>query len=69
MIVNQAVSVHNHICLLLTAATSNVLEPNQYIGNTTLIIGFGEVNVNIHDPVIVRATDTSSNQNDFWSDL
>ena len=63
MIVNQAVSVHNHICLLLTAATNSVLEPNQYIGNTTLIIGFGDVNVNMQDPVIVRATDTNSNQN------
>ena len=63
MIVNQAVSVHNHICLLLTAAINSVLEPNQYIGNTTLIIGFGDVNVNMQDPVIVRATDTNSNQN------
>ena len=51
------------------AATSKVLDPNQYIGNTILIIGFGDVNVKIHDPVIVRATETSSNQKAIVSDL
>ena len=69
IIVNHDVSVHNHICLRLTAATSNVLEPNQYIGNTILIIGVGDVNVKIQDPVIVRATETSSNQKAILSDL
>ena len=62
IIVNHDVSVHNHICLRLTAATSNVLEPSQYIGNTILIIGVGDVNVKIQDPAIVNITDTSSNQ-------
>ncbi len=69
IIVNHVVSVHNHICLRLIAATNNVLDPNQYIGNTTSIIGVGDVNVKTHDPAIVRATDTSSNQNAVWSDL
>ena len=69
IIVNQDVSVHNHICLRLTAATSNVLEPSQYIGNTIFIIGVGDVNVKIQDPVIVRATETSSNQKAILSDL
>ena len=63
IIVNQLVSVHNHICLRLTAATNSVAEPNQYIGNTILIIGVGDVNVKTHDPAIVRITDISSNQN------
>jgi hypothetical protein len=63
IIVNHVVSVHNHICLRLTAATSSVLDPNQYIGKTTFIIGLGDVNVKMHDPVIVKATDISSNQN------
>ena len=69
IIVNHDVSVHNHICLRLTAATSNVLEPSQYIGNTILIIGFGDVKVNTQDPVMVRATDISSNQNAVLSVL
>ena len=67
--VNHVVSVHNHICLRLIDATSKVLDPSQYIGNTILIIGFGDVNVKIHDPVIVRATETSSNQKAIVSDL
>ena len=69
IIVNHDVNVHNHICLRLTAATSNVLEPSQYIGNTILIIGFGDVKVKIQLPQIVNATDTSSNQNAVLSDL
>ena len=69
IIVNQVVKVHSQICLLLTAATNKVLDPNQYIGNTILIIGVGDVNVKIQDPVIVRATDTSSNQKAILSDL
>ncbi len=51
------------------AATNSVLDPNQYIGNTIFIIGFGDVKVNTQDPVIVRATDTSSNQNAILSVL
>ncbi len=69
IIVNHVVNVHNQICLLLMAATNSVLDPNQYIGNTTFIIGFGDVKVNTQDPVIVRATDTSSNQNAILSVL
>ena len=69
IIVNHVVNVHNQICLLLMAATNSVLDPNQYIGNTIFIIGFGDVKVNTQDPVIVRATDTSSNQNAILSVL
>ena len=69
IVVNHAVSVLNHICLRLIPATSIVLDPIQYIGNTILIIGVGDVNVKIQDPVIVRATDTSSNQKAILSDL
>ena len=69
MIVNHVVKVHSHICLLLMAATNKVLDPTQYIGNTILIIGFGEVKVNTQDPVMVRATDISSNQNAVLSVL
>ena len=69
IIVNHDVSVHNHICLRLTAAISNVLEPSQYIGNTILIIGFGDVKVKIQLPHFVNATDINSNQNAVLSDL
>ena len=69
IIVNHVVKVHSQICLLLMAATNNVLDPTQYIGNTILIIGFGEVKVNTQDPVMVRATDISSNQNAVLSVL
>ena len=68
MIVNHVVKVHSQICLLLIAATNNVLDPIQYIGNTIVIIGFGDVKVNTQDPVMVRATDTSSNQNAVLSE-
>ena len=69
MIVNHVVKVHSQICLLLIATTNNVLDPIQYIGNTIVIIGFGDVKVNTQDPVMVRATDTSSNQNAVLSVL
>jgi hypothetical protein len=46
-----------------------VLDPIQYIGNTTVIIGFGEVNVNTQDPNIVNDTEISSNQNAILSVL
>ena len=60
IVVNQAVSVLNHICLRLIPANNIVLDPIQYIGNTTVIIGFGEVNVNTQLPTMVNATDTTS---------
>ena len=60
IVVNHAVSVLNHICLRLIPAYSIVLDPTQYIGNTTDIIGFGEVNVNTQLPTMVNATDTTS---------
>ena len=69
IIVNQLVSVHNQICLRLIDATNRVLDPIQYIGNTTVIIGFGEVNVNTQDPNIVNDTEISSNQNSILSVL
>ncbi len=69
MIVNHVVKVHSHICLLLMAATNKVLDPTQYIGNTILIIGFGEVKVNTQDPAMVKVTDISSNQNAVLSVL
>jgi hypothetical protein len=69
IIVNQLVSVHNQICLRLIDATNRVLDPIQYIGNTTVIIGFGEVNVNTQDPNIVNDTEISSNQNAILSVL
>ena len=62
IVVNHAVNVLNHICLRLIPAYNIVLDPIQYIGNTTVIIGLGEVNVKIQDPAIVKITDTSSNQ-------
>ena len=58
--VNQLVKVHNHICRLLIDATNNVLDPNQYIGNTILIIGCGDVKVNTADPQTVTMTENSS---------
>ena len=69
MIVNHVVKVHSQICLLLMASTNNVLDPTQYIGNTILIIGFGDVKVNMQLPQIVKITDISSNQNAVLSVL
>ena len=60
MVVNHAVSVLNQICLRLIPAYSIVLDPIQYKGNTIVIIGCGEVNVNIQLPQTVNATDTTS---------
>ena len=60
IVVNHAVNVLNHICLRLIPAYNIVLDPIQYIGNTTVIIGFGEVNVNTQLPIMVNATDTTS---------
>ena len=60
IVVNHAVSVLNHICLLLMPAKSIVLDPIQYNGNTIVIIGYGDVKVNIQLPHTVNATDTTS---------
>ena len=60
IVVNHAVNVLNHICLRLIPAYNIVLDPIQYIGNTTVIIGLGEVNVNTQLPTMVNATDTTS---------
>lgn len=68
IVVNQAVSVDSHICLRLIPAYNIVLDPIQYKGNTTLIIGFGDVKVNIQLPKIVKITDTSSYQNAVLSE-
>ena len=42
------------------AATNSVLDPNQYIGNTIFIIGFGDVKVNTADPHMVTVTEIIS---------
>ena len=68
IVVNHAVKVLSQICLLLMAAINIVLDPNQYIGNTIFIIGFGDVKVNTQDPITVKKTGTSSNQNDVLSE-
>ena len=57
---NQLVSVHIQINLLLIPATSIVLDPIRYNGNTICISGPGEVNVNTQDPKIVNITDINS---------
>mgnify|MGYP001557214494 CR=1 FL=1 len=58
--VNQAVSVHIQINLLLIPATNIVLEPTRYNGNTICISGPGDVNVSTIDPIMVNITDTDS---------
>ena len=68
IVVNHAVNVDNHICLRLIPAYNIVLDPIQYKGNTTLIIGFGDVKVKKQLPQIVKITDTSSNQNAVLSE-
>ena len=60
IVVNQAVNVLNHVCLRLIPAYNIVLDPIQYIGNTNVIIGCGDVNVNTQLPTMVNATDTTS---------
>ena len=60
IVVNHAVKVLNQICLRLIPAYSIVLDPTQYNGNTIVIIGCGEVKVNIQLPQTVNATDTTS---------
>ena len=68
IVVNHAVNVDNQICLRLIPAYNIVLDPIQYNGNTTLIIGFGDVKVKMQLPQIVKITDTSSNQNAVLSE-
>ena len=60
MVVNHAVNVLNHICLRLIPAYNIVLDPIQYNGNTTVIIGCGDVKVKMQLPTMVNATDTTS---------
>ena len=60
IVVNHAVRVLNQICLRLIPANNIVLEPIQYKGNTIVIIGVGDVKVNIQLPQTVNATDTTS---------
>jgi len=38
-------------------------EPTRYRGNTISILGWGDVKVKIHDPVMVKITEINSNQN------
>ena len=63
IIVNQPVRQAIQINLRLTPARHMVLDPSQYNGNTTLIIGSGEVKVNTADPMTVTTTENSSSQN------
>jgi len=60
IIVNQPVKQAIHINLRLMPAIHMVLDPSQYNGNTTLIIGAGDVNVNTADPITVTITENSS---------
>ena len=60
IIVNQPVRQAIHINLRLIPAQHMVLDPSQYKGNTILIIGDGDVNVNTADPQTVTMTENSS---------
>tara|TARA_A100001011_G_C13540606_1_gene528322 strand:- start:100 stop:315 length:216 start_codon:yes stop_codon:yes gene_type:complete len=60
IIENQPVKQAIHINLRLMPAIHMVLDPSQYNGNTTLIIGAGDVNVNTADPMTVTITENSS---------
>ena len=60
IIVNQPVKQAIHINLRLMPAIHMVLDPSQYNGNTILIIGSGDVNVNTADPMTVTTTENSS---------
>ena len=68
IIVNQPVKHAIQTNLRLMPAQHIVLDPSQYKGNTTLIIGFGDVKVKMQLPQIVKITDTSSNQNAVLSE-
>ena len=60
IIVNQPVRQAIQINLRLIPAQHMVLDPSQYKGNTILIIGDGDVNVNTADPQTVTMTLNSS---------
>ena len=60
IIVNQPVRQAIQINLRLIPAQHMVLDPSQYNGNTILIIGDGDVNVNTADPQTVTMTENSS---------
>ena len=60
IIVNQPVRQAIQINLRLIPAQHMVLDPSQYKGNTILIIGNGDVNVNTADPQTVTMTENSS---------
>ena len=60
IIVNQPVRQAIQINLRLIPAQHMVLDPSQYSGNTILIIGAGDVNVNTADPQTVTITENSS---------
>ena len=60
IIVNQPVRQAIQINLRLIPAQHMVLDPSQYKGNTILIIGDGDVNVNTADPQTVTTTENSS---------
>ena len=60
IIVNHPVRQAIQINLRLIPAQHMVLDPNQYKGNTILIIGCGDVKVNTADPQTVTITENSS---------
>jgi len=69
IIVNQPVRHAIHTNLRLNPAQHMVLDPSQYSGNTTLIIGDGDVKVNTADPITVTITENNSSQNAIESVL
>ena len=60
IIVNHPVRHAIQTNLRLNPAQHMVLDPSQYNGNTTLIIGDGDVKVNTADPATVTTTENSS---------
>ena len=69
IIVNQPVRQAIQTSLRLYPARHIVLDPSQYNGNTTLIIGSGDVKVNTADPNTVTNTENNSSQNAIESVL
>ena len=60
IIVNQPVKHAIQTNLRLNPAQHIVLDPSQYKGNTTLIIGWGDVKVKTAEPITVTTTENSS---------
>ena len=60
IIVNQPVRHEIQTSLRLNPAQHMVLDPNQYSGNTVLIIAPGDVKVNTPDPATVTTTENNS---------